>query len=450
MSGVEKPALYALTLAQEEPPGKTLYSGGDIYADDAGKLIAVWVYDNSESEETIDPEIAVRFNEGSGWGAATLITGNALWETDPRVVYLNGGKALAIWTSNDGAKTLEKMNEILAHQDIAYAYYDGSTWTDEALVFDDDYADGLANLAHDVSTNSAMAVWGHNGDNSEDLNDHTKWSVYYSLFDGTGLQWTDAVAITGTDGGQADFMPAIAADGNGRFIAVWVKDTDGSTFSELAGIQGGTNVDYTNSDCDVYYAIYQNGTWGTPAKVTTTNDFTEGMVDVAYLNSGKGVAVWVEKGENVETLYYSVNSDGAWSDKTKIDDTAYFIEDPKIDIDDSDAATVIYRKFAGYDGEIFSSQINLGGLQQVAEPPTPAQLTNDDVTDWNPAMALGSDGKPVLLWSKMDTAKAKATTAEGFSSGINLAVGGAKMAELTGTNSITLVDADEDGLYEMM
>jgi len=447
VSGLEKPFIFKKALSKETPQ-KILYTSGSIDSDDQGRLIAVWVKDTSQEEDYINPEIAIRTNNGSGWSSPILITDNDLWETDPKVVFLSNGKALAIWTSNDGDKNLSKLNEILAHQDIAFSYYNGSSWTQEALVIDDDYPDGLSDLAYDPSSKKAIAVWVHNGDNSEDLENRSKWSIYYSIFDEETQQWTTPMAVPGTDDGKADFMPAIASDGDGKFMLVWIKDEDGKLFTALDSIQNGSNVDYSNNDCDIYYSIFENGKWATPGKIGESNSFTEQMVDIAFTGSGKAVVVWVEKkGDEMDTLYYSYFNGAQWSTKTKIDESNYFIEDPKIDIKDN-VGIVVYRKYAGNDGDIFSANIDLGSLKEVSEPPAPSQLTYDEAIDFNLDMALDNNGKPVILWEKIDSQKEKATTTEGFSNGINMAIGDLKNGELTGDVNVSLMDENQDGKYE--
>ncbi|MCX7636167.1 MAG: hypothetical protein N2Z74_10545, partial [Syntrophales bacterium] len=114
---------------------KRFYATSSLAVNPGGKKLLVYTRDVSTSATTIDPEVAYRLDTGSGFGDPAAITsGNNFFELDPKVTFLGGDTALAVWTRNKGAKTLNHLNDIMKNQDIAYAYYNGTAWSAEGAV----------------------------------------------------------------------------------------------------------------------------------------------------------------------------------------------------------------------------------------------------------------------------------------------------------------------------
>jgi hypothetical protein len=111
-------------------------------------------------------------------------------------------------------------------------------------------------------------------------------------------------------------MPAVAADGAGGAIAVWVEDQD-------------PNPRVVNSE--IVYSIYDGSSWGAP-KLLTNNDRFETDPQVAFLGSGKAMALWtqneiprgrtekisLDQALNSQELYYSLWDGKAWTTPARL------------------------------------------------------------------------------------------------------------------------------------
>jgi hypothetical protein len=337
---------------------KKFYSTSDTDIDNSGKIL-IYTKDISLNDTEINPEIAVKLN-----GNEQIITNNNLWEIDPCITYTENGRAIALWTSNDGDKSLKKLNEIFSHQDIAYSYYNGNSWSKEALIINDNVADGMANVAYG-GNNMSMAVWVHNtSSNEKDIQDKTKYELMYSVFNENNKTWSTPAVIPGTNSGSCDFMPRVTGINNGKFAVVWIKDSDGKLFTKLDKIKKGSDVDDNNTDCNVYYTEFDGTNWTASVSITDSNMQTEIMPDIAVNSNGDIAVVWVEKNQGVDRLFISEKNsvNNSWSSASLLDQGSYLIESPNISIDGSNIAHVIYRKVSGSDEGLYETEKSLSSI----------------------------------------------------------------------------------------
>lgn len=355
-----------------------------------GKTIQVYTLDSGG----INPEVAYRAGNASG-----RITANSLWELDPAVTFLGGGKALALWTSNDGPKSLSTLNEVFNHQDIAYSLYDGNGWSGEALVIDDDFADGTAKVSYNSASAKALALWVHNTSQSIDgVQNRTGYQLYYALYDEPLAQWTTAAPIPATIDPKAYMMPAVAGFGNGKFLAVWVEDADGQLFTKLPQMQGGTDIDKNNTDCNIAYALYDTAAtrWGSIGHITTPNANSE-LMPALVANGSNAMAVWVEKGhDNLQRLLMARYS-GGWSAPEILDEASYVMEDPSLALEGS-SVRIVYRRMNGSDEGLFEIVKPLSaGTAQSSALAAPTKLAEGTLM-WN-SPAVDASGNLQLLWT---------------------------------------------------
>ena len=417
----------------------------------SGRQMLVWIADTDSKEGSPNPDVYYRYYNGASWSSSALIIGAAspdeLWEMDPVVVFLSGGDALAAWTSNDGSHDLDNLNDIFAAQDIVYSvwYASSASWTAPKHVTDDAEADGIVSLSYDAENDKVIAAWVHDRNSDRDISTRTEWEIYYSVWNRTADNWTESQALTG-DG--ADFMPAIASDTSGNTFALWVKDEDGEFFHELDCVSEGSNVDYTNLDCEIRYSRWEGSSWTVPAAITESNNETESTPAVDFASNGDAVAVWVGKQGTRDKLYYSIYraSGDSWSSPALINESDYFIEEPKVVVNSEDLATVTWRGYDGYDGDLFSSTIDLTASSWSA----PKQITHDDKVDWYITAAIGSNDEVMVSWTKNDFASKEDQSGPDLSDNVNFAQTDLSSAYLTGVYSDNGTDTDGDGLYDYL
>ena len=452
MAGSDAASVSYLRESSPEYEIPDIISTSCLAIDSRGRQMLVWIADTDPKEGSPNPDVYYRYYDGTSWSSSASIIGDAspdeLWEMDPAVVFLSGGDALAAWTSNDGSHDLDNLNDIFAAQDIVYSLWDASSasWTAPKHVIDDAEADGIVSLSYDAKNDRIIAAWVHDSNSDHDISTRTEWEIYYSVWNRSADNWTEARALTG-DG--ADFMPAIASDTMGNTFALWVKDEDGEFFHELDCVSEGSNVDYTNLDCEIYYSKWNGDSRTAPAAITESNNETESTPAVAFAASnGDAIAVWVGKQGTSDKLYYSIYraSGDSWSLPDIVNESDYFIEEPKVVVNSADMATVTWRGYDGYDGDLFSSSIDLTASSWSA----PKQITRDDKVDWYITTAIGSNDEVMASWTKNDFASKEDLSSPDLSDNVNFAQTDISSAYLTGVYSDTGTYTDGGGLYDYL
>ena len=381
---------------------KKFYSTSASTSNTAGDILHVYTIDTSTSATEINPEVSSSLGQ---------ITSNNLWEIDPDVTYLNGTNALAIWTSNNGDKTLNDLGDILNHQDIAASVYINGSWDTPQLLISDTFADGTPKVAYESSSNKALAIWTHNASqNITSITDaKTSFELYYALYDETTNSWNDAAVIATTQDTSFDFAPALSSLENGTFMAVWVKDNDGKLFEKLGSMSGGTDVNKSNSDCNVVSSIYNtaNNTWSTPQQVSLDNTQTELMPTVGA-NGDNIVAVWIAKElDNTQVLYMSQYISGNWSTPKELDRASYVIEDPSVIVDNNNNAHIFYRRMDGSEEGLYELIEPLSTLRTFADTNSSMKKIADGTVMWN-APALDTQGNIHLSWTNPNNVQTSA------------------------------------------
>lgn len=478
-SGALAPQAFRPLGIVEGPAVPRLLSTSALAISGEGTRMSVWIDDRTPDAATPDPDVFYRFHDGSAWGDPAPLIGaastNSEWETDPATVFAAGGKALACWTANKGDKSLgdgpndesnPKLDAILSHQDIACSLWNGSAWGTPIRVIDDLEADGTVRLAYDGANQKVLAVWVHNADEQKRTTQRTAWKLLYAFFDPAANEgaggFTVSAVVPGTDAGQADLMPAIAADGDGNALLLWARDDDGQFYTENAKdaygvptVANGTNLDTTNSDSRIVWSRLTPTGWSQPLAVAEGGSTTKLAPSVAFSPDGKALAVWTEKetvnGSLQHTLMYAVLdvTGGTWSTPAVIAQNLQFIEDPKAVVDTDGKATVLWRAYSGKSkggGALFSSS----GQMPVPVWSGPKQINYDDTVQWQADAAVDGTGKVYTIWTAYDPASGMGSTGSGFGGGVNVVQESPASAALTGVYADQAVDSSGDGLYEAL
>ncbi len=428
---------------------------------------AVMVFTADVGSGSPDPEIHFRLRSAGGdWGDEQALTsGNDRWELDPAVVYLSGDKALALWTSNRGDHALDDLDQIFAHQELAWSLWDGAAWSAAADLTADLAADGSADLAYTAAGGGqTIAVWLHDADGTNAATTRTDWEIYWALYDEAGGVWS--VPATLSADGFASYMPAVAANSSGVAMAVWSEDEDGWFFQDPGldpgddgTIAGGTNVDMSNTDNRLVYATWSPASgWslkGTVYANTAGASYTQ-MADVEALSGGRFVAVWIDKQGTADTLYYAVYDGAAWGVAVEVETSSQFLESPKVTVDAGDLATIVYRAHDGeaaegeiYAGNLFERTVDLAAGRGAATIGVPNRLTSDGAVQLFHAVARGTGSGPLAAWMELDPAGAP-QGGSGFSGGVNLGSSSSNGSTIGTGCSESTPDDDGDGLFDSL
>ena len=457
---------------EEGPEAPVLLVSSALAVGSSGRRMLVWVDNTAGEGDPPNPDVFFRYYDGTTWTGNAPVIGqdhspDLLWEMDPAVVFMEGGAALAAWTSNSADHALgddynaegnAALYDILDGQDIAFAVWNGTSWTEPGLVIDDDKADGTVRLAWDGGNGTAVAVWVH--DDTEHDPDteagamvRTGWKLMYAMFtydpDPEQSAWSVPGEVTDTASGSADFMPAVATDGAGNLLLVWARDEDGAFHEELDEVVNGTNVDAVNHDADIYWSRWTGDGWSTPAPLTEENDATEFYPSVAFApGADKAVSVWVERGAETERLVYRVFDvdQGTWDTAGVMYESGLPMEDPHVVVDAQGTVTVVWRGYRSGKTDLFLSRAMLDTLDWSE----PEQITDDEYVDWSHTVALSADGRVVTGWSTFDPETGEGSGGTGVGGSVGMAVARPESAALTGVYSDGAVDVDDDGLYDYL
>ncbi|MBI9073923.1 MAG: hypothetical protein JEZ02_00835 [Desulfatibacillum sp.] len=446
------------------PLSKTHLTVDDIYvprlmttsglsANASGQQMVVWIDDTEPGEAKPNPDVFFRYFDGSNWTSSAALIGanspNTEWETDPRVVFMGGQTALAAWTANSGDPTLDNLNDILAAQDIDYSVWDGSNWSAPGRVIDDDNADGSVTLAYDPLNSKVLAAWVRDSDATNSVTTRTDWIIQSSIYDIAGDSWSESSPITGTTGGTADFGPALATNATGQGLLVWCRDGDGRYYSELDQVINGSNVDATNADSDVFWALYSGNHFSAGTALTTPDNDTETACDVACGPSNLAVAVWVTHTDAGKILKYSVFdfSTSQWGTPGVIAENSNYIEDPRVVVDSDGVATALWRSADDVEGDLYSSQ-----AADLSDPQwsDPEKITDDQYMETSPSIALDSQGNLLTAFNAYDMGAGEPVSGQGFSGSMNVAPANPGTVAIIGNWSDTGIDQDSDQIYEAL
>ena len=186
-----------------------------------GRLILLW------SESTLDAsavpgmdsnaaaagqEIVWSIRNPGGWTAPQALTSNGLLDDQPAIAVRSDGTAVAVWRH---ASAVDLTNP--ANMDLWYASFDGSTWSQPAVMFDDSNANGRPALTT-LDSGDIVAIWlsstvltGEDATVCASILHAGAWSIPTTISDTTGTLRQSPRLVTLPDD---------------RVLAFWTEEAD--------------------------------------------------------------------------------------------------------------------------------------------------------------------------------------------------------------------------------
>jgi PKD repeat protein len=230
------------------------------------------------------------------WSASRMITNDSLVDLKPLIEFDGRGKAVAVWQTYMKLEGLG-MNPLvnLKNVDLRYAVWNGTQFSQPQTLTSNDVLDRFAALASD-GAGRIMAVWVSDKDGGPLTVDDG--DLYYALWD--GASWSTPKKIAG-DAGVAS-TPALVFHG-GRAVLVFVKDSDGNVL--------------TREDHRLYFTTFDGMNWSAIRPVTG-GTFREESPSLAVDELGLVNLAWISKeagkGERErDVVELSKLVDGSWS-----------------------------------------------------------------------------------------------------------------------------------------
>lgn len=346
---------------------ETYASEPDVAIDPDGNAMAVWYAGGTPA--TI---MASRFSPTSGWTPAAPIDPNAGPDDSayyPRVAMDASGNAMAVWQQSWAGMTAI----------AASRYVPGEGWDAPQRIDAEStgYPYEPRGVAMDPS-GSAIAIW--TGDDGEGGN---VFANHYTPEDG----WETPTAINDRGSGWAQ-SPELAMDGSGNGIVVWPQDD----------FEAGTAFITANH-------FTPTGGWGTAGPIEDSLSYSR-EPHVAMNDNGTAMVVWLGSAHGSElvsgiwSLRYTP-TDG-WETEPllvqTLGDSSTSDSHPRVAVDPSDDALLVWRAYGGNEDQIWSSHY------------TPADGWDSSVIisfaglswgkGYHPQVGIDGSGKGIAVWSE--------------------------------------------------
>jgi hypothetical protein len=203
----------------------------DIASDGAGTWVAAW-----RSEENLggaagaDPDIfaASSTDNGATWSAPVLLNTNGNSDSGddffPVVASEGAGTWVAAWFSTEN---LDGMAGTDRDCFVASSTDNGATWSAPALLNTNGASDSEVDDYVDIATDGAgnwVAAW-RSGENLGGAAG-TDLDIFAASSTDNGATWSAPALLNtnGTSDSGNDFMPVVATDGAGNWVAAWFSD----------------------------------------------------------------------------------------------------------------------------------------------------------------------------------------------------------------------------------
>ncbi len=431
------PALpsFEYTLFGDNPSKKSLYADSIIDAPDIAQSPILPTQAITANLYALGSELTANgtdtFSGGSVIGE--VVFSDDLYDDYPVVASDANNNVIAVWVH-----AIQIMGTPIT--DIYSSTWDGNSWSAPDPVVVDNNLEFHPSLAYIADT--FMAIWAADAGNwdSNDL-DNNEWKagfeIYSSVKSGTG--WTAPQRLTSNS--VFDGMPSLASDGNSA-IVVWVRDEDadfdtlddreiyyciweagswgmprqltGNSLHDGAPQVAAKDKKYviiwvrdtdgdknTPFDQDIFYSLWNGLDWSAPGPVASDPNIQYREPSVTYNPDGEPVAVWIQaevsnSGTN-EAVYLSTLSGIYWSTPKRVSDHVLEAGNPCVAFDSGQNAMVVWDALVPDVGTLAVFNLYYSVRDGYDNSWSPAwRLTNGDV-DWQPSMAIIND-RAIVLW----------------------------------------------------
>ena len=341
-----------------------------------GERVLVYTFD------TVDgPEIVAQVDPGTGtWGPQEWVTTDGLYaDLDATLAYTHDGQAMAVWTKVETpGDEIEStpIDELITTFDLYWSIWDGVSWSTEAPLTDDAFADGMAKLAFSDVASNGLAIWCR--DEANDFDDVTADEIAYATWDGS--TWSAPAYLTADTLGDRQ-IAACYRTGTSEALAVWTKETD--------------PVDHFLT---VYYAEWDGAAWTAPAAVPGVTEEWVAQVNVAPLSDGRVFAAWAvqaDDGWQIKTAIFDTTT--GWGAIEVVQDQLTLVDGLQLQVSADDVVHVFWHGYT-LDDDLFGVSKDLGSRSDTWVGPS--TLTSGAEIEWQLTGALDSAGELSLVYAR--------------------------------------------------
>ena len=207
-----------------------------------GERVLVYAIDDPNGNPA---EIAAQVDPGtSQWGPQTFLTNDLYADLDPAMAYTGDGRVVAVWTKVETFAADvpgSTIDELIASFNLYSSLWDGVGWSAPIALTEDMAGDGLAKVAFSDISTDGLVVWCR--DEASDFDDPVGDEIAYATWD--GATWSAPALLTADTLGDRQVDVCYRA-GTSEAIAAWTKETDPADhlltlyFSEWDGVAWST------------------------------------------------------------------------------------------------------------------------------------------------------------------------------------------------------------------
>ena len=341
-----------------------------VATDDSGDIIVAWEQSDGTNWQIYKSEC----RDGT-WthptGLTDFISVDGYWATDVQVAMNNQGEAVIVWVQDDGSDDMVFISE-----------YRSGSWTHPSGIFDCISPSGEDCINPRVAMDDngdVIIVWTQS--------DGAVFSVFKS--ECRGGVWTHPTLLADniTADGLAAGLHEVAMDNSGNAIITYVQTT---------------GVIY-----NVYKCEYRNGAWTFPvdwndyfSNVGSTCSFAQPAMD----DNGNAIIVWTQTDGIRDRIFKAEYRSGSWSYPADAEDyvtpDGMTAKDPRVAMDDSGNAVIVWTQFSGPDTRILMSEYRKGAWSHPAG--LDSAISPLGVQASSPQVCLDGNGNALIVWTQSD------------------------------------------------
>lgn len=333
---------------------------------------------------------------GTRSGMTTLSENNDVATPQLALTHDRGGTPAVVVYDLDkvpGSPSTQTVNQRFDSEDIAYRYYNGTSWSSESVLTNDNLYDSEPQAAFNAGGAGVLAFV-HNSDgapmNSSGVFDANSNDVEVSVWNPSTHSFGAPVVLGTAGDGVSDSSPSTFVDASGDKYAVWIRGSGtsnqlmysvnngsgwsapaqlplagmptGGTFNNVAmGSDGAARVDVMFS----YSVINADGTVSTTLfnRPATTASFTSSQPVVQLANdsnfsglrttnspNGAMVVYWQQSTGQADQIEEATILNGVESGPTQISDDPNLATSPSLAVDGSGTVQLLYDNAIPYGG----------------------------------------------------------------------------------------------------
>jgi hypothetical protein len=256
------------------------------------------------------------------------------------------------------------------------------SWINPFTVYDNISPDGQNASSPQVAMDNngnAIITWYQS--------DISNFQIFKSEYRGGVWTYPSSLLDNISPDGQSADSPQVAMDNNGNAIITWQQ--------------------YDGSKYQIFKSEYRGGVWTHPS-IPSDNISPDGQSayspQVAMDNNGNAIITWQQYDGSNYQIFKSEYRGGVWTHPSSLSDNispdGQTASNPRVAMDNSGNAIIVWEQSDGADFQIFKSEYRSGIW---THPLSLSDNISPDGQDaWYPQVAMDNNGNAIITWEQSD------------------------------------------------